>query len=67
MRGKYAALTCFGWKERRGTCERKPNPLLPSPAEGRSEHWCPECQRARIAHLNEQFAKIEQMMRRRQS
>lgn len=42
---------CIGFGDKEGKCENK--------AGGRwSPHWCPECDKARVTHIGEQFVKI---------
>ena len=55
--------TCYVWRV--DICTGTPDPSLGAPINGGSKHWCPPCQRARIAHLNGAFADISKSFEER--
>lgn len=50
------AARCYGFGERKDNCPNKPGGKW-------SPYFCPACDEERMAHLNKQFAKIEERFR----
>lgn len=43
--------TCIGFGNKEGKCTNNVNPKI-------NPHWCPECNAARIDHINKQFERM---------